>query len=93
MHQIVLFESLSEIHGPLAGGLGVALGIYVGFKLSGGHVNPAVCFQFWVSGDLGGYSFQSLKRLGCYLLAQTSGAFLSAALIYGLYLDASSAAR
>ena len=45
--------SCSSIHGPLAGGLGAALGIYIGANASGGHANPAVTIAFAVLGRLG----------------------------------------
>ena len=32
--------------GPLAGGIGVTLGIYYACNASGGHVNPAVTGKF-----------------------------------------------
>ena len=46
-------ESCTSIHGPLAGGLGAALGIYIGANASGGHANPAVTIAFAVLGRLG----------------------------------------
>ena len=46
-------ESCSSVHGPLAGGLGAALGIYIGANASGGHANPAVTIAFAVLGRLG----------------------------------------
>ena len=46
-------KTCSSIHGPLAGGLGAALGIYIGANASGGHANPAVTIAFAVLGRLG----------------------------------------
>lgn len=59
-------ESCTSVHGPLAGGLGAALGIYIGANASGGHANPAVTIAFAVLGRLGsGFrtGFKSASKL------------------------------
>jgi len=52
-HQMFLYGQSNTIQGPLAGGLSVAIGIYVAANVSGGHVNPAVgCYTFCSSGKI-----------------------------------------
>ena len=43
-------ESNSSIHGPLCGGLGVAMGIFISAGASGGHLNPGVTVAHAVLG-------------------------------------------
>ena len=41
-----------NVLGPLAGGMGVTLGIFYSAKASGGQVNPAVTAGLWIQGRL-----------------------------------------
>jgi glycerol uptake facilitator protein len=87
---VVLFPSSAPgatVHGgftniTLAWGLAVTMGIYVSGKVSGGHLNPAVTLTLAV--------FRSFpwRKVLPYSIAQTTGAFLAAALVYKNYLPA-----
>ncbi|XP_028262036.1 aquaporin-7 [Parambassis ranga] len=63
-------------------GLGVAMGVHVGGKVSGAHMNGAVSFTMCVFGRL------AWKMLPLYLSAQLSGSFLAAGTIYAVYYEA-----
>ncbi|ORY87026.1 aquaporin-like protein [Protomyces lactucae-debilis] len=63
-------------------GIGVMLGVYVSGGISGGHLNPAVTLTNVV------YRKLPLKKLPVYMVAQTLGAFMGAAIIYGNYRSA-----
>ncbi|MGL6072232.1 MIP/aquaporin family protein [Craterilacuibacter sp.] len=60
-------------------GLGVALAIYISAGVSGAHLNPAVTLALWVWKDL------PTRKVIPYITAQTSGAFVAAALVYAMY--------
>lgn len=60
-------------------GLAVTLAIYATRHLSCAHLNPAVSIAMVIGGRM------ALKKLPVYLLAQTVGAFLAAALLYFLF--------
>lgn len=62
-------------------GLGVTVAIYATRHLSCAHLNPAVSFAMVLGRRM------SLDRLPVYLLAQFSGAFLAAGLLYLLLGD------
>jgi len=51
-HQVALNGGAST-QGPIAGGLGLALGIFSSFNVSGGHLNPAVTMAHFVLGRMG----------------------------------------
>ena len=52
----------------LAFGLAVSMMVAATAKISGGHINPAVTFGLFVTGNIGG------KEAGTYILAQLLGA-------------------
>jgi glycerol uptake facilitator protein len=66
----------------LAWGLAVTMGIYIAGRVSGAHLNPAVTISMAIYRD-----FAWLKVLP-YIVAQTLGAFLAAALVFWNYLPA-----
>ena len=87
-HQMYLYGQENTIQGPLAGGLSVAIGIYMCANVSGGHVNPAVTLAFWTLGRLGNNFFKNTLMMFWYWAAQTAGAFISALIVYLVYFDA-----
>ena len=72
-------KSCSSVHGPLAGGLGAALGIYIGANASGGHANPAVTIAFAVLGRLGHGFRQNFILFWIYFISQVIGGLIAAA--------------
>ncbi len=75
------------IHGgytniTLGWGLGVTMGVYVAGKVSGAHLNPAVTLT------LAAFRGFPWRKVVPYSIAQTSGAFVAAALVYRNYLPA-----
>ncbi|XP_071775024.1 aquaporin-7 [Centroberyx gerrardi] len=62
--------------------LGVAMGVHVGGKVSGAHMNAAVSFTMCVFGRL------AWKMLPVYVFTQLLGSFLAAGTIYVIYYDA-----
>jgi glycerol uptake facilitator protein len=87
---VVLFPSRIPgelVHGgytniTIGWGLAVTMGIYVAGKTSGAHLNPAVTLSLAV---FRGFSW---RKVIPYSLAQTTGAFTAAALVYRNYLPA-----
>nr|XP_020484999.1 aquaporin-7-like [Labrus bergylta] len=63
-------------------GLGVAMGVHVGGKVSGAHMNAAVSITMCAFGRL------AWKMLPLYVFAQLLGSFLAAGTIYGVYYEA-----
>ncbi|XP_041836550.1 aquaporin-7 [Melanotaenia boesemani] len=62
--------------------LGVAMGVHVGGKVSGAHMNGAVSFTMCVFGRL------AWKILPVYIFAQLLGTFLASGTIYAIYYEA-----
>lgn len=63
-------------------GLGIATAIYLCGALSGAHLNPAVTLSLAVWGKF------SWRRVLPYCLLQFAGAFISAAVLYGIFAGA-----
>ncbi|XP_019618979.1 PREDICTED: aquaporin-10-like [Branchiostoma belcheri] len=63
-------------------GIGVVIGVYASWGVSGAHLNPAVSLTMAVLGKL------RWVYLPCYVMAQMIGAFLSAVCVYIVYYDA-----
>ena len=63
----------------LAGGIAIALAIYLTGSISGAHMNPAVTLAMVV------WSGFDKKKAVSYIIAQIIGAFLAAALVYFLF--------
>jgi len=60
-------------------GVGVGLAIYATAAVSGAHLNPAVTLAFTV---FRGFSW---REAGPFIVAQTAGAFVAGASLYGLF--------
>ncbi len=60
-------------------GLGIATAIYLTASLSGAHLNPAVTISLAVWGDF------PKRRVAGYIVAQMTGAFVAAALLYVIF--------
>jgi glycerol uptake facilitator protein len=64
----------------LAWGLAVMLAVYAVSRFSGAHLNPAITIALFVSGDFPG------DQVAGYLIAQLTGAFVGAILVWLHYL-------
>lgn len=60
-------------------GIGVSMGVYLAAGVSGAHLNPAVSIALWLFGTF------ERHKVPAYILAQVTGAFFAAALVYLLY--------
>ncbi|XP_037608910.1 aquaporin-3-like [Sebastes umbrosus] len=63
-------------------GFAVTLGILVSGQISGGHLNPAVTFSLCLLGR------EPWRKFPLFFFFQTLGAFLGAAIVFGMYFDA-----
>jgi len=79
--QFVFGSNIPFISVNISFAFGLTMGIIVAGKISGGHFNPAVSLAFLLLGKL------SLVRFFVYAVAQNLGAFLSAAMVYLVYLN------
>jgi glycerol uptake facilitator protein len=80
VHSAVLFSATSGVWQiAVVWALAIAIAIYSCSRFSDAHFNPAVSLAFAIWGDLPWY------RVPLYWLMQFSGAFLAAALLYGIY--------
>jgi len=66
----------------LGWGLAVAFGVYISFRISGGHLNPAVTLSLAV---FRGFPW---RKVVPYCLAQVAGAFTGSALVFFNYREA-----
>uniref|UniRef100_A0A3P8RST5 Aquaporin-3 n=1 Tax=Amphiprion percula TaxID=161767 RepID=A0A3P8RST5_AMPPE len=66
----------------LAFGFAVTLAILVSGQISGGHLNPAVTFTLCLLGR------EPWRKFLLFCFFQTLGAFLGAAVVFGMYYDA-----
>ncbi|KAI1727777.1 major intrinsic protein [Ditylenchus destructor] len=71
-----------EYQVPVGWGLWLIFTLYLGFNISGSHLNPAISFLMYVLGKI------SFRRFLCYAAAQFSGAFVGAALTFLVYYEA-----
>ncbi|XP_075953356.1 aquaporin-3-like [Anarhichas minor] len=63
-------------------GFAATLGILVSGQISGGHLNPAVTFSLCLLGR------EPWRKFPLFFFFQTLGAFLGAATVFGMYIDA-----
>jgi glycerol uptake facilitator protein len=81
---VLLKETKSENAGWLtiviAWGLAVALAIYAVGRISGAHLNPAITVALFLTGDF------PASQVAGYIIAQFSGAFVGAVLVWLHYL-------
>lgn len=63
----------------LGWGLAVTMGIYVSGRISGAHLNPAVTLGLAATGRF------PWGKVGYYIVAQTIGAFIGAAIVYAVF--------
>nr|XP_046231194.1 aquaporin-3-like [Scatophagus argus] len=63
-------------------GFAATLGILVSGQVSGGHLNPAVTFTLCLLGR------EPWRKFLLFFVFQTLGAFLGAAIVFGMYFDA-----
>jgi len=75
----VLFSKGGYTNITLAWGLAVTMGIYIAGKTTGAHLNPAVTLALAV---FRGFSWAKVLP---YILVQTAGAFVAAALVFWNY--------
>jgi MIP family channel proteins len=74
-------NAYSFISVNFAFGFGLQCGVIMVGKVSGGHLNPAVSFAFFLTGRLTPF------KLLFYIIGQLIGAFLGALVVFLVYLD------
>lgn len=67
----VILMQASKPEGPLAIGLALAVVIYFGGSISGGHFNPAVSLASYMNGGI------DLTNTGIYMVVQLVGAAIA----------------
>jgi glycerol uptake facilitator protein len=67
-------NAVDQFHVAICFALGLTAGIYAAQK-SGGHLNPAVSFTFWASGEI------PFIRMISYIVSQMIGGFIGALLV------------
>jgi glycerol uptake facilitator protein len=77
--QAVAFGAANWLIISFGWGFGVVFGVYVAGGISGAHLNPAVTAAFALRRGF------PLKRVVPYWFAQVAGAFVAAAIVYGIY--------
>lgn len=75
----VLFNKGGYTNITLAWGLAVTMGMYIAWRISGAHLNPAVTIALAV------FRKFSWARVIPYTIVQTAGAFVAAAMVYWNY--------
>lgn len=75
----VLFDKGGYTNITLAWGLAVTMGVYIAWRVSGAHLNPAVTIALAV---FRGFPW---KKVIPYCIVQTAGAFVAAAVVYWNY--------
>ncbi|KAI7865339.1 aquaporin-like protein [Spinellus fusiger] len=77
-----LLNAKSWLTSSIGSGLAVLTGICLSGHVSGGHLNPAVTLAFWL------FSGFPTHKIATYVIAQISGAFTAAAVLYSVILPA-----
>ena len=75
----VLFHKGGYVNITLAWGLAVTMGVYIAGRISGAHLNPAVTIA------LAAFRKFPWRSVIPYVLVQTAGAFVAAAIVYWNY--------
>src|SRR5215510_8322885 len=75
----VLFDKGGYTNITLAWGLAVTMGIYIAGKVTGAHLNPAVTIT------LAAFRGFSWAKVIPYIVVQTAGAFVAAAIVFWNY--------
>lgn len=79
---MTVIEPGAGILTPLAIGASLAVMVFAGGHISGGHFNPAVSFGAWIRGKL------TLAEMPGYMIGQVLGALLACGVVFYLKEDA-----